>query len=80
MLNYSPERVLPGKILRERVENPRVIAGIDRTSAEAARDMHAVFVKGEIILSDATTAEMVKLMENTFRDVNIALAKEFAHR
>ena len=77
-LAYSPERVLPGKILKEMVENARVIGGIDRTSAEAGRDLYAAFVKGEIILTDTTTAEMVKLMENTFRDVNIALANEFA--
>lgn len=78
MLVYSPERVLPGQILREMVENARVIGGIDRVSAEAGRDLYAAFVKGEIILTDTTTAEMVKLMENTFRDVNIALANEFA--
>ncbi len=78
MLAYSPERVLPGQILKEMVENARVIGGIDRASAEAGRDLYAAFVKGEIILTDTTTAEMVKLMENTFRDVNIALANEFA--
>jgi UDP-N-acetyl-D-mannosaminuronic acid dehydrogenase len=77
-LVYSPERVLPGKILKEMVENARVIGGIDRVSAEAGRDLYAAFVKGEIVLTDTTTAEMVKLMENTFRDVNIALANEFA--
>jgi len=78
MLAYSPERVLPGQILKEMVENARVIGGIDRASAEAGRDLYAAFVTGEIILTDTTTAEMVKLMENTFRDVNIALANEFA--
>jgi UDP-N-acetyl-D-mannosaminuronic acid dehydrogenase len=78
MLAYSPERVLPGQILKEIVENARVIGGIDRASAEAGRDLYATFVQGEIVLTDATTAEMVKLMENTFRDVNIALANEFA--
>jgi UDP-N-acetyl-D-mannosaminuronic acid dehydrogenase len=78
MLVYSPERVLPGQILKEMVENARVIGGIDRASAEAGRDLYSLFVNGEIILTDATTAEMVKLMENTFRDVNIALANEFA--
>jgi len=77
-LAYSPERVLPGQILRELIENARVIGGIDRASAEAGRDLYAVFVRGEIILTDATTAEMVKLMENTYRDVNIAIANEFA--
>ncbi|HZU86847.1 MAG TPA: nucleotide sugar dehydrogenase [Anaerolineaceae bacterium] len=77
-LAYSPERVLPGQILRELIENARVIGGIDRASAEAGRDLYATFVRGEIILTDATTAEMVKLMENTYRDVNIAIANEFA--
>ncbi|HSB88835.1 MAG TPA: nucleotide sugar dehydrogenase [Anaerolineales bacterium] len=77
-LAYSPERVLPGQILRELVENARVIGGIDDASAGAGRDLYAAFVKGEIILTDATTAEFVKLMENTFRDVNIALANEFS--
>ncbi|HEY5670847.1 MAG TPA: nucleotide sugar dehydrogenase [Anaerolineales bacterium] len=77
-LAYSPERVLPGQILRELIENARVIGGLNRASAEAGRDLYAVFVRGEIILTDATTAEMVKLMENTYRDVNIAVANEFA--
>ncbi|MDO8944084.1 MAG: nucleotide sugar dehydrogenase, partial [Desulfobacterales bacterium] len=77
-LAYSPERVLPGQILRELIENARVIGGIDRASAEAGRDLYAIFVRGEIILTDATTAEMVKLMENTYRDVNIAVANEFS--
>ncbi len=78
MLAYSPERVLPGQILKELVENARVIGGIDRASAEAGRDLYQIFVKGEIILTDATTAEMVKLMENTYRDINIAIANEFS--
>ncbi len=77
-LAYSPERVLPGQILRELIENARVIGGIDRPSAEAGRDLYATFVRGEIYLTDATTAEMVKLMENTYRDVNIAIANTFA--
>ncbi len=77
-LAYSPERVLPGQILRELIENARIIGGIDRPSAEAGRDLYGIFVRGEIILSDATTAEMCKLMENTYRDVNIAIANEFS--
>jgi UDP-N-acetyl-D-mannosaminuronic acid dehydrogenase len=77
-LVYSPERVLPGKILQELVENARVIGGIDPASAEQGRALYACFVKGEIILTSATTAEMVKLMENTYRDVNIAIANEFS--
>lgn len=77
-LAYTPERVLPGQILRELIENARVIGGINRPSAEAGRDLYAVFARGEIVLTDSTTAEMVKLMENTYRDVNIAVANEFA--
>jgi UDP-N-acetyl-D-mannosaminuronic acid dehydrogenase len=77
-LAYSPERVLPGQILRELVENARVIGGIDTASSEAGRDLYAIFVRGEIVLSDATTAEMVKLMENTYRDISIAAAMEFS--
>ncbi len=77
-LAYSPERVLPGQILRELIENARVIGGITPASAQAGRDLYAIFVRGEILQTDATTAEMVKLMENTYRDVNIAIANEFA--
>jgi len=77
-LCYSPERVLPGQILRELIENARVVGGVTPASAEAGCALYATFVKGEIVATDATTAEMVKLMENTTRDVNIALANEFA--
>ncbi len=73
---HSPERVLPGNIFSELVSNDRVIGGITPESAEAARELYESFVDGEILLTDATTAEMVKLVENTFRDVNIALANE----
>jgi UDP-N-acetyl-D-mannosaminuronic acid dehydrogenase len=77
-LVYSPERVLPGQILRELIENARVIGGVTPESAQAGRDLYALFVKGQIVVTDATTAEMVKLMENTYRDINIAIANEFA--
>ena len=77
-LCYSPERVLPGQILRELIENARVIGGVTPESAKAGHDLYAAFVKGKIIETDATTAEMVKIMENTTRDVNIAIANEFA--
>lgn len=77
-LVYCPERVLPGQILKELVENARVVGGINPASAEAGRALYASFVTGEIFLTDATTAEMVKLMENTYRDVNIAIANEFS--
>jgi UDP-N-acetyl-D-mannosaminuronic acid dehydrogenase len=77
-LVYSPERVLPGRILEELIHNARVIGGINQKSADAGYRLYSIFVKGEIVLTDATTAEMVKLMENTFRDVNIAIANEFS--
>ena len=77
-LCYSPERVLPGQILQELIENARVVGGVTPESAEMGCALYATFVKGEILATDATTAEMVKLMENTTRDVNIALANEFA--
>ena len=77
-LCYSPERVLPGQILRELIENSRVIGGVTPESAKAGADLYSIFVIGQIIQTDATTAEMVKLMENTYRDVNIAVANEFS--
>ena len=75
---HCPERVLPGKILVELVENNKIIGGLNAASCEAVKNLYTSFVKGDIILTDATTAEMCKLMENTFRDVNIALANELA--
>ena len=78
LLAYSPERVLPGKILHELVNNSRVIGGITNESAKAGRGLYSSFVEGEILITDATTAEMVKLMENTTRDINIAIANEFS--
>lgn len=78
LLAYSPERVLPGQILRELVENARVIGGTTPEAAQAGKDLYKIFVKGEVVMTDATTAEMVKLMENTYRDVNIGIANEFS--
>jgi UDP-N-acetyl-D-mannosaminuronic acid dehydrogenase len=77
-LAYSPERVLPGQILRELKENARVIGGVTPDSARRAAALYRLFVTGEIVETDATTAELVKLMENTYRDVNIAIANEFS--
>ena len=77
-LAYSPERVLPGRILQELVENARVIGGISPESARAGKELYSIFATGEIVETDATTAEMVKLMENTYRDINIAIANEFS--
>jgi UDP-N-acetyl-D-mannosaminuronic acid dehydrogenase len=75
---HCPERVLPGRILVELEQNDRLAGGLTPACAEAAADLYSAFVKGAIMRTDATTAEMVKVMENTFRDVNVALANEFA--
>lgn len=75
---HSPERVLPGRIMTELIENDRVIGGLTPEASQLAYELYNGFVKGDIHLTDATTAEMVKLMENTTRDVNIALANQFA--
>ncbi|GAA0137519.1 nucleotide sugar dehydrogenase [Paenibacillus sp. YSY-4.3] len=75
---HSPERVLPGKLLHELVNNDRIAGGINSESANKTAELYRVFVKGNIHLTDATTAEMTKCMENTYRDVNIALANELA--
>ncbi|MCD4801328.1 MAG: nucleotide sugar dehydrogenase [Anaerolineales bacterium] len=75
---HCPERVLPGRILEELVENDRIIGGVNEESAKRAEKLYKSFVSGNIYLTDATTAEMCKLMENTYRDVNIALANELA--
>lgn len=75
---HCPERVLPGHVLHELIANDRVIGGMTRRCAERARDFYKIFVKGECILTDARTAEMAKLTENTFRDVNIAFANELS--
>lgn len=77
-LAHCPERVMPGRILVELIENDRVVGGIDSLSAQRAKELYAAFVRGQIFLTDATTAEMVKVLENTYRDVNIALANEAA--
>ncbi|WP_033731092.1 nucleotide sugar dehydrogenase [Bacillus mycoides] len=77
-LAHCPERVLPGRILIELVENARIVGGINEISANKAADIYKSFVKGNVITTTAVTAEMAKLMENTFRDVNIALANELA--
>jgi len=77
-LAHCPERVLPGQILRELVENDRIVGGIDPESGERAADLYRSFVKGEIVCTDSRTAEMAKLTENAFRDVNIAFANELS--
>lgn len=75
---HCPERVLPGHILREVVENDRIIGGLTRKCAQAATLLYRVFAKGQIHLTNARTAEMAKLAENAFRDVNIAFANELS--
>ncbi|QZY55329.1 UDP-N-acetyl-D-mannosamine dehydrogenase [Crassaminicella profunda] len=77
-VGHSPERVLPGQILMELVHNNRIIGGINKESAEKIKELYSTFVKSEMYTTTATTAEMCKMMENTFRDVNIALANELA--
>ena len=75
---YCPERVLPGRIIHELVENDRIIGGLTEQCAEVAKEFYAVFVRGERLITNARTAEMSKLTENSFRDVNIAFANELS--
>lgn len=75
---YCPERVLPGHILQEIVRNDRIIGGLTKKCAEKAKELYQIFVQGECLLTDARTAEMTKLTENAFRDVNIAFANELS--
>ncbi len=77
-LAHCPERVLPGQILYELRHNNRIVGGITPACTEHAAEVYGVFVEGEIIKTEAKTAELSKCMENTFRDVNIALANELA--
>lgn len=77
-LAYCPERVLPGKILHELVENDRVVGGLTPKCAARAAELYKTFVKGQCIITNARTAEMCKLTENSFRDVNIAFANELS--
>lgn len=77
-LAHCPERVLPGQIMEELVNNNRIVGGITEKCSREAADVYRTFVKGEIIETEAKTAELSKCMENTFRDVNIALANELA--
>ncbi len=77
-ISYCPERILPGNMFSELVENDRIIGGIDRPSAETAKSFYSRFVSGLLLTTDSRTAEMSKLAENTFRDVNIAFANELS--
>lgn len=75
---HCPERVLPGYVLQELVSNDRVIGGISSACSEKAKALYGTFVRGECIVTNARTAEMAKLTENSFRDVNIAFANELS--
>lgn len=75
---YCPERVLPGRILQELISNDRVIGGLTPEAAEAGQAFYATFCKGQLHATTARTAELVKLTENSFRDVNIAFANELS--
>lgn len=75
---HCPERVLPGRVLQELVSNDRIIGGITERCAARAVDLYHLFVRGECLLTNARTAEMAKLTENSFRDVNIAFANELS--
>jgi len=75
---HCPERVLPGHVLRELIENDRIIGGLTAKCSDAAMRLYKTFVEGECIITDARTAEMCKLTENSFRDVNIAFANELS--
>jgi UDP-N-acetyl-D-mannosaminuronic acid dehydrogenase len=75
---HAPERVLPGKIVREVVENDRIIGGVDEASTEACATFYQTFVSGKLHLTHCRTAETAKLVENAYRDVNIAFANEIS--
>jgi len=74
---FTPERAFPGNTLHELVQNDRVVGGLSSNATQLAKELYSSFVKGNIFTTSATCAESVKLFENTFRDVNIALANEF---
>ena len=75
---HCPERVLPGKVLQELVTNDRILGGITPACSKAAKCLYEVFVEGDCVITDTRTAEMCKLTENSFRDVNIAFANELS--
>lgn len=75
---YCPERVLPGRVLTELIDNSRVIGGISAACSDRAKALYRIFCRGDLHVTDARTAEMCKLTENAFRDVNIAFANELS--
>ena len=78
MFGHAPERVLPGRILHEVVDNDRIVGGIDRQSTERMAEFYSSFARGTIHRTNARTAETTKLVENAYRDVNIAFANELS--
>ncbi|MBP2627468.1 MAG: nucleotide sugar dehydrogenase [Firmicutes bacterium] len=77
-LAHCPERVLPGQILKELIDNDRVVGGLDRASGLKAKWFYEKFINGKVFITDARTAELCKLSENAYRDVNIAFANELS--
>lgn len=75
---HCPERVLPGQVMVELVTNDRVVGGMTSRAAEYARDVYRLFCRGDVVMTDTRTAELTKLVENSFRDVNIAFANELS--
>ena len=75
---HCPERVLPGRILTELVENDRIVGGVNKVATAKAVEFYKTFVRGEVLVTNSRTAEMAKLAENSFRDVNIAFANELS--
>jgi UDP-N-acetyl-D-mannosaminuronic acid dehydrogenase len=75
---HCPERILPGHMIRELIENDRIIGGLTEECSARARELYQIFVRGQCIVTDAATAELVKLAENAYRDVNIAFANELS--
>lgn len=75
---HCPERVLPGHIIRELVDNDRIVGGLSKTANDLAKELYNSFCNGSILLTDSKTAELSKLVENSFRDVNIAFANELS--
>jgi UDP-N-acetyl-D-mannosaminuronic acid dehydrogenase len=78
LLAHCPERVLPGRVMIELVTNDRIVGGVTPEAAELAKSLYATFCQGEILVTDDVTAEMAKLVENSYRDVNIAFANELS--
>jgi UDP-N-acetyl-D-mannosaminuronic acid dehydrogenase len=78
LLAHCPERVLPGNIMAEAVFNARIVGGIDQRSVRRAAELLGSFVKGKLLVTDARTAEFVKLIENSYRDINVAFANQVA--